>query len=161
LGLRYQYLNITLSDAEQAAFFERFGSQLEQNIVRGFQLVDTYLARIEFLLRSTKPIVSFGVIIKLKSWYSNDELGHLKYYLLISDDYKLDPTSLIIGERDSLFYFTEDGDDEQFVVPEIEQFVLSENPDRDLHIGGEGKGEDDEWNELGFMLYIDSIPPFE
>src|SRR5437762_1436016 len=48
LGLRFQYLSIPLSDAEQAAFFARWGNGLEQLITKSIQAEDSRLDRMEF-----------------------------------------------------------------------------------------------------------------
>jgi len=48
LAVRYQYLAIPLSDAEQAAFFARWGSELETLISKSVNSLQDRLSRIEF-----------------------------------------------------------------------------------------------------------------
>lgn len=78
LGLRFQYLNIPLSEAEQAAFFERFGKQLESLMLKQFDNIDKKLARLEFLHDCNKPLNDCKVIASLKQNYSPLELGHFR-----------------------------------------------------------------------------------
>ncbi|HEU4326926.1 MAG TPA: hypothetical protein VFS21_27550 [Roseiflexaceae bacterium] len=66
LGFRYQYLNIPLSEAEQAAFFERFGTQLEQIILQKFTTIEQQLEKIEFLSERLQPCKNLGIVIYFK-----------------------------------------------------------------------------------------------
>ncbi|KAF5428876.1 hypothetical protein C5S36_16225, partial [Candidatus Methanophagaceae archaeon] len=66
LSLRYQHLNIPLSEAEQAAFFAEYGSQIERILHKGFGAIDEKLKRIEFLHDCSKPLMGGSVILTLK-----------------------------------------------------------------------------------------------
>ena len=57
LSLRFQYLNINLSEAEQAAFFAEYGSQIESLLHKGFGIIDERLKRIEFFHDCSKPLM--------------------------------------------------------------------------------------------------------
>src|SRR5262249_42588859 len=48
-AIRFQYLAISLSDAEQASFFGRWGDDIQSLIATGFQRVEASLERILFL----------------------------------------------------------------------------------------------------------------
>lgn len=65
LGLRYQYLKLSLSEAEQAAFFARFGGQLEQLIINQQRSIESRLDRIEFFSSSVLPFNHVSVSFSL------------------------------------------------------------------------------------------------
>jgi hypothetical protein len=75
LAARYQYLNIPLSDAEQAAFFARWGGQLEELITKQFAAVERQLGRLEFLQACSRPLRSIGFSLRLHRPFTAVELG--------------------------------------------------------------------------------------
>lgn len=74
LAARFMYLGISMSEAEQAAFFERYGRQLEQTIIKNFQVVDNRLDRIEFFQQSSKPLYDIALYFKLRTPKTLQEL---------------------------------------------------------------------------------------
>jgi len=56
LGYRSQYLCITMSEAEQSAFFARWGTAIEQAIQATFSSIGDRLNRVEFLQEATRPL---------------------------------------------------------------------------------------------------------
>jgi len=102
LGLRYRYLNIPLSEPEQAAFFERFGPQLERLMLNQFDPVDERLARIEFLHACAKPLTGIEIVVTLKRQYSPAELGHFRVLCGLINQHESDPHPTVwIGCRDA------------------------------------------------------------
>ena len=97
LGLRFQYLNIPLSDAEQAAFYERFGTQLEDLLLEGFDDIDRKLYRIEFLHDCSKPLLSLQVNLELREVYTHTDIGYFRFLADITNDRELPSPKLIIG----------------------------------------------------------------
>lgn len=87
LAARYIYLGISLSEAEQAAFFERFGSQLEELIISRFKSVDNKLARLEFLQETTKPVRSIFAFVQLKNDYPAEALRNFRVLFKINSYY--------------------------------------------------------------------------
>jgi hypothetical protein len=85
LAARYQYLGIPLSEAEQAAFFARWGSQLEQVITQQFASVDRKLGRLEFLQAATKTIRSMNFSLVLREPIPPAQLGHFRAVLMVLD----------------------------------------------------------------------------
>ena len=67
LGIRYQYLQIPLSDAEQASFFSRFGSDLQSLLNRQHEAVGASIARVEFRIDGSRPLTDFLVHVVLKN----------------------------------------------------------------------------------------------
>ncbi len=128
LGLRYRYLNIPLSEAEQAAFFERFGPQLERLMLNQFDHVDERLARIEFLHACARPLTGIEIVIALKRRYSPAELGHFRVLCGLINVHELEPhPTLWIGCRDAY----SDGPDSRAKPRKFgcNSLVWSSNPD--------------------------------
>lgn len=78
LAVRFQYLGITLSDAEQAAFFGRWGADIESLITNSITAVETRLSRIEFFLERNQPLTRFSYHIMLKKDLTRAQLGHFR-----------------------------------------------------------------------------------
>jgi hypothetical protein len=78
LGIRYRYLQIPLSDAEQAAFFSRWGDEIQRVIGSRFSAVESSLARIQFLYEAVSPLDYFEVAAELNREYSAAEIGHFR-----------------------------------------------------------------------------------
>ena len=83
LSARFQYLNIPLSEAEQASFFARWGDDIQSIISTGFQKIENTLDRLLFLQEAHAPINSFIVSIELDKVYSADEIGHFRFFCYI------------------------------------------------------------------------------
>lgn len=102
LGLRYQYLSIDLSPAEQKAFFTEYGQALERLLQQGFGAMDERLRRLEFLQECQKQLVEANVVITLKQPMTAEDLGHYRFLAQIIDLEKGDPhRTLWIGGRDA------------------------------------------------------------
>jgi hypothetical protein len=78
--IRYQYLGITLTDAEQASFFARWGNEIQSVISSGFDRMETALNRILFLQESRDPIASLAVALQLDRKYTAEEIGHFRIF---------------------------------------------------------------------------------
>lgn len=83
LSLRYQYLQIPLSDAEQASFFSRWGDDIQNLICKKFEEFDKKLNRIQFIQESTNPIRNISFHIELDREYSIYELSHYRALVFI------------------------------------------------------------------------------
>ena len=78
LALRYQYLKVPLSAAEQATFFSNYGTQLQEIIVNQHEQVQEGVRRLEFLHWMARPIREIGLAIHLDRFYESDELQHFR-----------------------------------------------------------------------------------
>jgi len=78
LALRFQYLDIPLSDAEQKSFFARWGASLETLIVESIQGVDSRLARLEFFQEQSLPLTHFSFHLRLSRAVSRLEMPHFR-----------------------------------------------------------------------------------
>lgn len=81
LAARFQYLQITLSEAEQAAFFARWGEDLANLVSTSFAAVEERLHRLEFLHEREQPLKRLTFHIRLHSPTSISELPHVRAYL--------------------------------------------------------------------------------
>jgi hypothetical protein len=72
-----------MSDAEQAAFFSRWGSDLEGLVSRSFAEVDDRLRRLEFLHEREGPLASLVFILYLKDSATIADLPHVRALLSI------------------------------------------------------------------------------
>ena len=75
LGLRFQYLKIPLSEAEQISFFGRFGSQIESLITTNQERLETRLAGIEFGIATTYPFRSLELTVDLQEAVTLSDLA--------------------------------------------------------------------------------------
>jgi hypothetical protein len=70
LSIRFQYLDLELSSAEQSAFFARWGSDIESLISSSFDTVATRLSRIEFFMERERPPSLNGNSLALRAPWS-------------------------------------------------------------------------------------------
>ena len=97
---RVQYLSIPLSDAEQAAFFARWGSDLEQLITESIQAVDSRLERIEFFQEQNHPLTSLSFRFKLQRKVLRSEMPHFRALLVMMFPRSLPMATLHVGVCD-------------------------------------------------------------
>lgn len=81
--IRFQYLQIPLSEAEQASFLARYGQEVQTIVETGFQRVDDALARVTFLLESQEQLESLRFYFELDRVYAADEIGHFRAFVSI------------------------------------------------------------------------------
>lgn len=95
LSLRYQYLQIPLSDAEQASFFAKWGEGIQGLISRKFEDVDNKLRRIQFIQESNNPLRSIMFYIELDNQYSINDLPHFRALISIMSPSMHNPFKVI------------------------------------------------------------------
>ncbi len=79
-GIRFQYLGIPLSEPEQAAFFARWGDDIQGLISDGFGAVQKSLNRIHFLQEAMLPLTHLTGVLELDREYSGAEIGHFRAF---------------------------------------------------------------------------------
>jgi hypothetical protein len=84
LGVRFQYLDISLSDAEQKTFFARWGDDIQGVIADGFGRVQTSLNRIHFLQEATLFLRHFTCLLQLDREYRGSEIGHFRAFAVLT-----------------------------------------------------------------------------
>ena len=131
LSLRYQHLNIPLSEAEQAAFFAEYGSQIESLLHKGFGIIDERLKRIEFFHDCSKPLMGGSVILTLKQECTPEDLGHFRFMAEILNMHEPDPhPGLWIAGRDAYSVWHSKGSTQKLIG--VKSLVWSRNPDEEI-----------------------------
>jgi hypothetical protein len=151
-----------MSEAEQAAFFARSGSQLEKTIVDGFQTVDTRLNRIEFFHDAAKPLRSAEGYLELRSPMSPEGLGH---YRVLIEVLNLNFADQVDGEHPSLYLAARDRN-LTYVSGDIRQLrfgaqsiVWSVNPDEQIQNTVFSAGQS-EVSQIDFGGHMYKVGPF-
>lgn len=129
LGFRFQYLGIPMSEAEQASFFGKFGTELEKMVVEGFGIVDRKLARLEFLQSCSKQLFSMKLVLGLKEAVGPEDLGHFRAALELRDfSSSSEPTpTLWLAMRDA--YARATIGQSEHLLPGIRTVSWSQNPE--------------------------------
>lgn len=79
-AIRFQYLAIPLSDAEQRSFFARWGDDIQSVIATGFQQIEQTLARILFLQEANDTLGALTLRFELDRTYAAEEIGHFRAF---------------------------------------------------------------------------------
>jgi len=79
LGFRYQYLSMSLSEAEQAAFFSRYGKELE-SLVRGrFDAIERRLDEIQYSQWRSGYLTAIQLDIEFGYWMDSKQPSHEQF----------------------------------------------------------------------------------
>jgi hypothetical protein len=98
---RIQYLDITLSDAEQVSFFARWGDDIESVISTSFQRVERTLDRLLFLQEADYVLNELNMVYELDRIYDADEIGHFRLFCsLLLHEAKLNIAQIFFGQSD-------------------------------------------------------------
>jgi len=68
-SIRFQFLDISLSEAEQASFFARWGDDIQSVISTGFQRLEGALNRVLFFQEAADPLTHLTISFQLKRKY--------------------------------------------------------------------------------------------
>ena len=82
-SIRFQCLNIALSEPEQASFFAKWGTDINSLVSNGFQDVNRKLDRMIFLQESNEILESLVISLQLDRKYSAEEVGHFRAFCSI------------------------------------------------------------------------------
>jgi RNase H-fold protein (predicted Holliday junction resolvase) len=96
-AIRFQYLDIPLSEAEQFSFFSCWGDDIQSVISTGFHKVENTLNRLLFLNEANAPIFNFEVVLELDRSYALDDIGNYRVYCCA------EPTDVTI-EIEAIFF---------------------------------------------------------
>jgi hypothetical protein len=100
-AIRFQFLSLALSDAEQSSFFARWGDDIQSVISTGFQSVHSTLDRILFLQEAGESMSSLLIGFELDRTYSADEIGHFRAFCSMQlKEPKLKIFSIVFGSSD-------------------------------------------------------------
>lgn len=107
--IRFQHLNIPLSEPEQASFFAKWGDDIDSLISHGFQNINGKLDRIIFLQEAADILTSFTLSFQLKREFSADEIGHFRAFCIMHLKGPVnDVFGIYFGASDRLNRFRED-----------------------------------------------------
>jgi hypothetical protein len=79
--VRFQYLGIPLTEAEQASFLAQYGDRVQEVVSTGFQRLERTLNRILFLQESRDVLHGVYVWFRLKHNYPANEIGHFRAFV--------------------------------------------------------------------------------
>ena len=82
--VRFQYLSIPLSEAEQASFLSKYGRQIQDVVTTGFQKVEKTLNRLLFLAESNDVLETLTFRFVLKKHYPAHEIGHYRAFIFLT-----------------------------------------------------------------------------
>lgn len=100
-AIRFQYLNIALSEEEQASFFARWGDDIQSVISTGFQRVENSLNRILFLQEASDALAHLALSFELDAKYSAEEIGHFRLFCsMYLKEPKHNILSILFGSSD-------------------------------------------------------------
>lgn len=100
-AIRFQYLNISLSEAEQASFFARWGDDIQSVISTGFQRIESTLNRVLFFQEASDPLTHFTLSFELNKKYTADEIGHFRLFCsMYLKEPKHNILSILFGSSD-------------------------------------------------------------
>jgi hypothetical protein len=156
-SIRFQYLNITLSEEEQASFFSRWGDDIQSVISSGFQKIEGTLNRVLFLQESNDPISSLTISLELDRKYSADEIGHFRafcYLTLKEPKHKIlsvlfgssDKSNRMRGDKEADFTEQRTGIKYGVGTGQWEQYIDFDETDDDPE---ETEDEDEKWSPVG------------
>jgi hypothetical protein len=93
-SIRFQYLGIPLSEAEQATFFAKWGDDIQNVISEGFGKIERTLNRLHFLAEAVLPLSHFTIILELDREYSASEIGHFRAFCSLD---LVEPRDRVVG----------------------------------------------------------------
>jgi hypothetical protein len=100
-SIRFQFLGIPLSPAEQATFFAKWGDDIHSVIATGFHRVEKALRRLIFLQEASEPLDYIHVGLGLDRAYHSDEIGHFRAFChILLKEPKHSILTLLFGTAD-------------------------------------------------------------
>ncbi len=107
--VRFQYLGIPLSEAEQASFLARYGDRIQEVVSTGFQRIERSLNRILFLQEAGNVLAGIYIRFQLKEGYSAADVGHFRAFVSLTlRAVKHDILTISFGSSDKSTRFKDD-----------------------------------------------------
>ncbi len=108
-AIRFQYLGLALSEAEQASFFARWGDDIQSLVASGFQRVEKLLDRLLFLEESRDAMSYLTVAAELDREYEGAEIGHVRFFCSVYlKEVRHGILGLLLGVFDRAFRLAEE-----------------------------------------------------
>lgn len=106
---RFQFLNIPMSESEQASFFAKWGDEIQSVISTGFQEVHSTLSQLLFLQEASRPLSGIHVQFLLNREYNSSEIGHFRAFCSVYlREPKVGILALLFGNTDKSERFRTD-----------------------------------------------------
>ena len=104
LAIRYQYLDINMSEAEQASFFSRFGNDLERLVQGRFDSIDRKIDALEFAQWKNGTIRKISLALAFHKYEESrrESREHFRVFLELQSVYG-EKRSIILGGRDDFW----------------------------------------------------------
>ena len=83
LSLRFQYLGIPLSEAEQASFFAKWGDDIQGLINARFGALERTVNRIHFMQEASLPLAHLWVTLRLDREYPAATISHFRAFAYV------------------------------------------------------------------------------
>lgn len=110
-SIRFQYLGISLSEAEQSSFFAKWGDDIQSVISTGFQRLEDTLNRVLFLQEASSAMTNLTLRFKLDKKYPAEEIGHFRLFcLMFLIEPKHNIQSILFGASDKSKRMRNDAD---------------------------------------------------
>ena len=77
---RFQYLDISMSEEEQASFFSKWGDDIQSLVATGFQRLEGTLERLLFLQEARDVVPTLLVVLELRASYPAEQIGHFRAF---------------------------------------------------------------------------------
>lgn len=123
---RFQFLNIPMSESEQASFFAKWGDEIQSVIATGFQEVHSTLSQLLFLQEAGRPISGLHVHFKLDREYDVSEIKHFRAFCsTYLREPKLGILGLLFGKTDKAERFRSDIKEKRHEAPGIASGIAS------------------------------------
>jgi len=156
-SVRFQYLNLTLSEEEQASFFSKWGDDIQSVISSGFQKIEGTLNRVLFLQESNDPISSLTISFELDKKYTADEIGHFRVFCFLTlkePKHKIlsilfgasDKSNRMRNEQDADFTLQRTGIKYGIGSGQWEEHIDFEEQSNNAEEGGD---ENEKWTQVG------------
>ena len=125
-SIRFQYLNISLSEEEQATFFARWGDDIQSVIATGFQRIEGTLNRVLFFQEASDPLAHLTCLFQLARKYTAEEIGHFRaFFSLHLKEPKHKILGILFGRSDRSERMMSDPPDEEIAQPAGIKFGIS------------------------------------
>lgn len=107
--VRFQYLNIPLSEAEQASFLSKYGDKVQEVVSTGFQRVEKTLNRLLFFAESSDVLSEIFVKFTLTDDYPSNDIGHFRAFVSLHlKETKHEVFAIWFGSTDKSARFRDD-----------------------------------------------------
>ncbi|MDK1237465.1 hypothetical protein [Cronobacter turicensis] len=150
-AIRFQYLNISLSEAEQATFFAQWGDDIQQVISSGFKNIESGINRLLFLEESKDPLVHLTISFELKKNYDAELIGHFRAFCFMElKEIKKNIMAIVFGSSDKSSRMRRDLVDQFPSEPSGVKYGISSGQwelrlDSEANTSGDAESEGDEF----------------